>query len=239
MILLNNVCKKYEKFSINKIYLKIENGDFFALLGPNGAGKTTIIRMMTGLTPTTSGEIIINGIKVNRSNKKYLSEIGVMPQHINLEPELTAYENLKLHGMLFNMRNKDIKNKIENLLDFCDLSEKAHVKINELSGGMKRKLLLARAIMHNPKILLLDEPTVGLDVMYRKKVWQMIKELNKNGITILLTTHYLEEAEKLCRNFVLLNNGNLLFSGLKKDILKKYKNKSLEKLYIKINRDLK
>ena len=144
-----------------------------------------------------------------------------------------------VNGLRIRCPGGDDKTPPQYLLDFSDLTEKAHIKINKLSGGMKRKLLLARAIMHDPKILLLDEPTVGLDVMYRKKVWQMIKELNKNGITILLTTHYLEEAEKLCRKFVLLNNGNLLFSGLKKDILKKNKNKSLEDLYIKINRESK
>lgn len=184
--------------SVRKLSLHIKAGEFFGLLGPNGAGKTTTIRMLTALTMPTEGSITVNGCLVHRNDIRFKAQVGLVPQHINLEPELTVVENLRLHAMLYGMAPAQTRMRVEELLAFTDLEEKANAMVNTLSGGMKRKVLIARALMHNPKILLLDEPTVGLDVSIRRKVWDLIKSLNVRGITILLTTHYLEEAESLC-----------------------------------------
>ncbi|SHK68769.1 ABC-2 type transport system ATP-binding protein [Desulforamulus aeronauticus DSM 10349] len=214
MIVLNEVTKKYqETLSVDKLSLHIANGEFFGLLGPNGAGKTTTIRMLTALTIPTAGNITINGQLVSRHNPSYKSQIGLVPQHINLEPELTVAENLYLHGILYGMKRSAIADKITELLEFADLTDKRQTLVNTLSGGMKRKVLIIRALMHSPQLLLLDEPTVGLDVFSRRRVWDLIKSLNTRGITILLTTHYLEEAEHLCSRIGLLKKGRLIMTG--------------------------
>lgn len=214
MIELQDVSKVYDNTtSVDRLNLQIKDGEFFGLLGPNGAGKTTTIRMITALTAATEGVIKVNGNPVNRNNTRFKAEVGLVPQHINLEPELTVSENLRLHGMLYRIPSEMIKQRIEELLEFIDLESKADALINTLSGGMKRKVLIARALMHNPPLLLLDEPTVGLDVFSRRKVWDLIKSLNARGITILLTTHYLEEAENLCNRIGLLKKGKLIMCG--------------------------
>jgi ABC-2 type transport system ATP-binding protein len=214
MIKIENVTKLYKQtVSVHKLNLHIRAGEFFGLLGPNGAGKTTTIRMLTALTMPTEGIIEVNGCRVQRNDTRFKAEIGLVPQHVNLEPELTVAENLRLHAMLYGIPPERARTRIEELLAFADLEEKAGEMVNTLSGGMKRKVLIARALMHEPKILLLDEPTVGLDVFIRRKVWDLIKSLNTRGITILLTTHYLEEAENLCSRIGLLKKGSLIMDG--------------------------
>lgn len=213
MIILDKVVKKYQTNVVNKLSLNITRGDFFGLIGPNGAGKTTTIKMLTALTEATSGSISINGIKVSRNSTNYKAQFGVAPQRINLEPELTVLENLKLHGKLYQMDKKKIENKINELLTFVNMTENKNYLVNKLSEGMKRKIVIIRALMHEPSILFLDEPTVGLDVYSRKKVWNILKQLNQQGITIILTTHYLEEAESLCNKIALLQKGELIMSG--------------------------
>lgn len=214
LIILKNLTKKYgDIIPVNQLNLTIEEGEFFGLLGPNGAGKTTTIRMIMALTPPYSGFIKVNGYKADRNNIAFKGQIGFVPQHNNLEPELTVEENLRLHGKLYGLEPDFINKRIKELLDFAQLEDKRDVIANTLSGGMKRKLLVARALMHNPSILLLDEPTVGLDVFARRKVWDLIKGLHKRGKTIILTTHYLEEAEALCTRIGLLKKGKLLMCG--------------------------
>lgn len=214
MIVLQNVSKVYDKtVSVDRLNLHIKPGEFFGLLGPNGAGKTTTIRMITALTTATEGLIKVNGNRVDRNNTKFKADVGLVPQHINLEPELTVVENLRLHGMLYKIPSSIIDQRIKELLEFIEMQDKAHAPVNTLSGGMKRKVLIARALMHNPPLLLMDEPTVGLDVFSRRKVWDLIKSLNAKGITILLTTHYLEEAESLCTGIGLLKKGKLIMCG--------------------------
>lgn len=214
MIELDKVSKTHgEKIAVTDLSLLINKGEFFGLLGPNGAGKTTIIRMIASLTVPTSGEIRVAGHQIRRSNTAFKAMVGLVPQHINLEPELTVEENLRLHGMLYNMSKEAISSKIEELLSFAELTEEKQALVNTLSGGMKRKVLIVRALMHNPQLLLLDEPTVGLDVFSRRRVWDLIKSLNTRGITILLTTHYLEEAEHLCSRIGLLKKGRLIMTG--------------------------
>lgn len=214
MIVLDRVSKLHgSKVAVDHVSLHIKPGEFFGLLGPNGAGKTTIIRMITALTAPSAGQITLNGHPVSRNNTAYKAQMGLVPQHINLEPELTVEENLRLHGMLYNMRRDEINRRIDELLEFTELKEEKHTPANTLSGGMKRKVLIARALMHNPRLLLLDEPTVGLDVFSRRRVWDLIKSLHARGITILLTTHYLEEAEHLCSRIGLLKKGRLIMTG--------------------------
>jgi len=214
MIKLENVTRVYKQtVSVNRLNLHIRAGEFFGLLGPNGAGKTTTIRMITALTMPTEGSIAVNGCRVHRNDIRFKAEVGLVPQHINLEPELTVAENLRLHAMLYGLTPEQARTKIEELLAFAGLEEKRDAVVNTLSGGMKRKVLIVRALMHNPKILLLDEPTVGLDVFIRRKVWDLLKSLNARGITILLTTHYLEEAENLCSRIGLLKMGRLIMNG--------------------------
>ncbi len=213
MIILDNVSKNYnDKSVVDRLSIRIGQGEFFGLIGPNGAGKTTTIRMLTSLTSITSGSISIDGQQVSRKNTGFMSLIGLVPQSNNLEPELTVRENLKHHGLLYKMKTQDIKDKSRELIEFADLDDKAASFVSTLSGGMKRKLLIIRALMHNPDIILLDEPTVGLDVFARRKVWDLIKNLHAAGKTIILTTHYLDEAEALCDKIALINKGKLVMS---------------------------
>lgn len=211
MLIIKNLTKKYDSLTaVNELNLEINRGEFFGLLGPNGAGKSTTIRMISTLTPMTSGDIIINNRSMDRNLQEVKMKIGVVPQGNNLEVEMTAWENLELHGRLYNMP-KDIRRKrIEELLEFTDLATRANDLVKGYSGGMKRKLMIARALMHNPDLLLLDEPTVGLDATARRKMWDLLKRLKDKGLTVLLTTHYIEEAEVLCDRVGLIDGGRLI-----------------------------
>jgi len=208
---IRNLTKKYGSLTaVNELNLEIPKGEFFGLLGPNGAGKSTTIRMISTLTPSTSGDIIINNKSMDRNLKEVKMKIGVVPQGNNLEVEMTAWENLELHGRLYNMP-KDVRRKrIEELLEFTELTKRADDLVKGFSGGMKRKLMIARALMHNPDLLLLDEPTVGLDANARRKMWDLLKTLKEQGLTVLLTTHYIEEAEVLCDRVGLIDGGRLM-----------------------------
>lgn len=211
MLSIKNLTKKYGSLTaVNDLNLEIPKGEFFGLLGPNGAGKSTTIRMISTLTPSTSGDIIINNKSMDRNLTEVKMKIGVVPQGNNLEVEMTAWENLELHGRLYNMP-KDVRRKrIEELLEFTDLTKRADDLVKGFSGGMKRKLMIARALMHNPDLLLLDEPTVGLDANARRKMWDLLKRLKEQGLTVLLTTHYIEEAEVLCDKVGLIDGGRLM-----------------------------
>lgn len=211
MLSIKNLTKKYGSLTaVNDLNLEIPKGEFFGLLGPNGAGKSTTIRMISTLTPSTSGDIIINNKSMDRNLTEVKMKIGVVPQGNNLEVEMTAWENLELHGRLYNM-SKDARGKrIEELLEFTDLTKRADDLVKGFSGGMKRKLMIARALMHDPDLLLLDEPTVGLDANARRKMWDLLKRLKEQGLTVLLTTHYIEEAEVLCDKVGLIDGGRLI-----------------------------
>lgn len=211
MLIFENLTKKYGDITaVDNLNLDIKRGEFFGLLGPNGAGKTTTIRMLSTLTAPTSGTISVGGKKMDRNLSEVKRKIGVVPQYMNLDGELTVWENLELHGRLYGLPKNIRRGKIEELLKFTDLEDRAEAQARQLSGGMKRKLMIARALMHDPEILLMDEPTVGLDVAIRRKMWDLMKSLNKNGLTVLLTTHYIEEAEMLCERIGLLNGGKLV-----------------------------
>lgn len=211
MITTQNLAKQYRNVeALRGISLNVHEGELFAYLGPNGSGKTTTIKILTGLTRPTSGEAFLNGFHVERDSLKAKTQSGYVPQTINLDNELSVGENLDIHGRLFRMRSKDRKLKIDELLEYVGIRERKHSPVKELSGGMKRRVMVARALLHDPKILFLDEPTVGLDPAIRRKIWALIKKIQQNGTTVFLTTHYIEEAEFLADRVAFLNEGILV-----------------------------
>ncbi|HSQ87971.1 ABC transporter ATP-binding protein [Romboutsia sp.] len=222
MIVIDNLTKKYKNITaVDNLNLEIKKGEFFGLLGPNGAGKTTLIKMLSTLTKPTSGTIMIDDIYMDRNKTKVKSKIGVVSQHINLEWELSAIQNLQLHGKLFGMQKDYMQKRIDELLKYIDLYDRKDEKVKNFSGGMKRKLMIARALLHEPEVLLLDEPTVGLDASVRRKLWDLMKGLNKDGMTVILTTHYIEEAEVLCNRVGFFNNGKLVALDTPKKLIEK------------------
>ena len=211
MIYINGLIKKFgDRLAVNNLSLEIKQGETFGLLGPNGAGKTTTIRTLTMLTRPTAGSITINGWQLPQDELAVKSVIGVVPQHLNLDIDLTAKENLDLHGRLHHMSRAVRAQRISELLDYVELTERGNDMVNTFSGGMKRRLMIARALLHNPQVLFLDEPTVGLDPQVRRRLWDLIRRMNADGLTVLLTTHYIEEAENLCQRVAIMEKGRLI-----------------------------
>jgi ABC-2 type transport system ATP-binding protein len=209
MIAISNLTKYYGNLpALEDLTLEIGAGEVFGLLGPNGAGKTTTIKILTALAFPSRGTARISGFDVVRERPQLKPIIAVCPQEINLDRELTAFENLWFYGRLF--RIPEISRRIMDLLEWAQLEKRAHDRVKGFSGGMQRRLLIARALMSRPQVLFLDEPTVGLDPQIRRQLWDMIRQLQAEGITILLTTHYIEEAESLCQRVGILNKGRLI-----------------------------
>ncbi len=217
MIKIKELTKHFGQIkAVDTLNLHIKQGEVFGLLGPNGAGKTTTVQMLNTLTIPTSGTAEICELDVVKESTKVKWLIGVSPQEMNLDQELTAYENLRLHGLLYKM--KEIGQRIDELLSWSDLADRAHSLLKTFSGGMRRRLLVARSIMHRPKVLFLDEPTVGLDPQVRRQIWDLIRDLKRQGVTILLTTHYIEEAELLCHRVGILSHGKLIALGTPEEL---------------------
>ena len=211
MIKIDKLTKIYGSLEALKgVSLHIPKGELFAYLGPNGAGKTTTIRMLTGLTRPSSGTALLNGYDIRKDVRLAKQQYGLVPQAVNLDQELTVSENLKIHGRLYGMTRKAIHKRIFEILSYVELYDFKDALVKTLSGGMKRRLLIARALMHEPAILFLDEPTVGLDATIRRKVWALIKKIQQNGTTIFLTTHYIEEAEFLAHRVAFLDKGSIV-----------------------------
>ncbi len=211
MIEISGLNKEYSgKKVVDGLDLQVEKGELFGFLGPNGAGKTTTIRVLTTLTKPTSGKVLINGIDVARDPSKVKSEFGIVQQHLSLNRDLTIAENLELHARLHHLSGADRKRRISELLDYVELTDHANYLIDDVSGGMKRRAMIARALIHRPKLLFLDEPTVGLDAQTRRRVWDLIRRMNSDGTTVFLTTHYIEEAEALCERAGILHHGRLI-----------------------------
>ena len=211
MIQIKGLIKKYEKrLVIDNLDLEIYGGEIFGLLGPNGAGKTTLIKILTMLTSATEGKIKINNWEIPEDEKNIKSILGIVPQHFNLDLDLTARENLILHGRMHHLKKAERNKRIDELLAYVELSDRCNDKIQTFSGGMKRRLMIARALLHGPKILFLDEPTVGLDPQVRRKLWDLIRYMKNDNITVVLTTHYIEEAENLCSRVAIIDKGNLI-----------------------------
>ena len=206
----NAAKQKTWKTAVAGISLSVRHGEVFGLLGPNGAGKTTIIRMLTMQTQPTRGTIRIGGHDLSRDSRTVKERIGVVPQHVNFDQELTVWENMELHARLHHMGATERTERIEDLLREMELAEVRNDNVRRLSGGMKRRLLIARALIHHPQVLFLDEPTVALDPQIRRHIWDLVREIAKSGVTVLLTTHYIEEAEALCDRVSIINKGELI-----------------------------
>lgn len=196
--------------AVKNLNLEVARGELFAFLGTNGAGKTTTLRMLSGLCRPTSGEIVIEGKKIGEDRRNQMLKIGLVSQHFNIDPDLTGYENLKIHAYLYGIRGREMRAKCEELLEFAGLSSKRNVIARRYSGGMKRKLQIVRVLLHEPEILLLDEPTTGLDPAGREKIWDLIKGLNSEGKTVFFSTHYMEEAEHYARRVGVIDRGELI-----------------------------
>ena len=217
MIEIKNLSKKFIDFTaVNNIDLVIESGEFIGILGPNGAGKTTVIKILTGLLKPTTGNVYINGWLMNRNNKEIKGIMGIVPQYSNLDKELTVYENLIFAAKLFRLGN--YRNKIDELLDFVELTDFKDRMTANLSGGMARRLTIAKALINDPDIIILDEPTVGIDLNGRRKIWDILKYLKTKNKTVLLTTHYIEEAEYLCSRVCLIDKGVIIQDSTPKDL---------------------
>ncbi|MDR3088749.1 MAG: ATP-binding cassette domain-containing protein [Desulfobulbaceae bacterium] len=211
MIRIENLTKKFGKTqALAGIDLHVGQGELFAYLGPNGAGKTTTIRILTGLTRIGSGLALLGGHDIAREATAAKRQCGLAPQQINLDNELTVAENLDIHGRLFSMSRAERRRRIDELLAYIELSDRPRSLVKHLSGGLKRRLLIARALMHEPKILFLDEPTVGLDPAIRRRIWALIKKVRRDGATIFLTTHYIEEAEFLADRVAFIDRGRIV-----------------------------
>jgi ABC-2 type transport system ATP-binding protein len=220
MIVYEKACKKYGNIrAVKDFSLEIKRGEFFALLGPNGAGKTTLLRMTTTHSAPDSGIIRIDGERVDRDLTRAKRRMGVVPQYSNLESELSALQNLEYHGRLYGLPPRLRRQRSGELLEFAALTERKNDKARTFSGGMQRKLMIVKALMHKPEILLLDEPTVGLDADWRGRIWDLLRGLQKQGLTILLTTHYLEEARTLCSRVGFMDNGELKRTGSPAEII--------------------
>ena len=216
-------------YALDNVSLNVKAGTIFGLLGPNGAGKSTLINIISGIVFKSSGYVSVWGMDIEKERKQSKLAIGIVPQELNIDAFFTPNELLDLHSGMFNVPKAFRKTK--ELLQLMDLSDKAKAYSRELSGGMRRRLLVAKAMVHSPPILILDEPTAGVDVELRKKLWNHFKELNELGVTIILTTHYLEEAEYLCDYIAIINKGKIIANENKKSLLTKFNEKIV---YIKL-----
>lgn len=210
MIELKNLTKKFGDFTaVDHLNMKIETGEFFGLLGPNGAGKTTTISMLSTVLLPTEGEIYINGQLLTRKNSGQKRKLSVITQEYSMRQDMTIAEVMEYQGRLYNLPKKERREKSEKLLEFADLLRFRHRTVRHLSGGMKRKLMICRGLLTDPEIMLLDEPTAGMDALSRRQMWALLRQINDRDLTIVLTTHYMEEAENLCDRIALINKGKL------------------------------
>ncbi len=208
--------------AVDHVTLRVEPGEFCGLLGPNGAGKTTLLRMVIGNTPPTAGKLEVLGYPVPTGARPMRHRVGVVPQEDNLDPDFTVVENLRLYASYFRIGGPELEQRINHLLEFAALTIKAKVGIGALSGGMRRRLSLIRALVNDPALLILDEPTTGLDPQARQMIWQRLRLLKNQGKTLLLTTHYMEEAQRLCDRVIIMDYGRILDSGTPLNLIRKY-----------------
>jgi lipooligosaccharide transport system ATP-binding protein len=211
IVIAQNLIKDYNGLrAVNNVNFVIRQGECFGFLGPNGAGKTTVMRTISCFMPPTAGTVTVFGMDVTVSPSDIKSRLGIMPQEENLDPDLNVAENLVVYARYFDIKKKDILRSIHKLLEFVELQDKANAKIDQLSGGMKHRLLLARSLVNSPEILILDEPTTGLDPHSRRAVWDKLNRLKFQNTTLLLTTHYMEEAERLCDRVAIMDSGTIV-----------------------------
>jgi linearmycin/streptolysin S transport system ATP-binding protein len=220
MISVKNLVKKFPSVTaLDDISLEIKDKEFFGLLGPNGAGKSTFMNLLAGYMDSDSGDILIDGEKISINNLEIKKKIGLVPQSLALYNELTAQENLEIFGSLFGINKKELKSAVAEKLNMVGLFERKKDKVETFSGGMKRRLNLAASILHEPKIILCDEPTVGIDPQSRNAIFEYLEKLNSDGKTIIYTTHYMEEAERLCTNIAIIDSGRIIALGSMQELL--------------------
>ncbi len=199
----------------------IQQGQCFGFLGPNGAGKTTTLRMLEGISPLSGGELRVFGCPMPKSGRQVRQRLGIVPQMDNLDPDFTVIENLRMYGLYFGVDKSTLESRVAELLDYMQLTDRANDKPEDLSGGMKRRLTIARALVNDPDMIILDEPTTGLDPQVRHLIWDRLRLLLRKGKTILLTTHYMDEAERLCDNLIIIDNGCILEQGSPQAIIQR------------------
>ena len=229
-----NKKKKENVLALIDVSIQIPKGSLFGLLGLNGAGKSTIINILAGLCLKDSGTVKINNYNIETKRKQASCQIGIVPQELNFDPFFTPKEILEVQAGLYGIKKKDRETK--RILEDLDLYSKANSYTRSLSGGMKRRLMIAKALVHDPSILVLDEPTAGVDVTLRRQLWKYIKRLKTKGKTVLLTTHYIEEAERLCDRICFVVEGKIVLSETKKKIMKEFKQKKLEDIFIQFTK---
>lgn len=228
MIVARDLTKVYGDFkAVDGINFTVMRGESFGLLGPNGAGKSTTMKMIASTSQRTSGELLILGKDPNQYGPEIRAHLGVVPQQDNLDRELKVWENLMVYGRYFGLNRKWLKGKIEELLEFAQLVEKRDNKTEELSGGMKRRLTIARGLVNEPEILMLDEPTTGLDPQARHILWDRLFRLKEQGVTLVITTHYMDEAEQLCDRLMVMDKGKIMAEGSPAELIKKYSSKEV------------
>jgi ABC-2 type transport system ATP-binding protein len=214
VIVTEKLTKRYgDVRAVEALNLKVYSGEIFGFLGPNGAGKTTTIRVLTTLTKPTSGRAWVSGFDVVKEFDKVKEVIGVVQQHVSLDRDLTVRENMEFRARLHHLGSSERKRRIDELLDYVGLTEQANRIVKTLSGGMQKRAMIVSSLMHQPKVLFLDEPTVGLDAQTRRRLWDLIRRLHLDGTTIFLTTHYIEEAEALCQRVGIIHQGHLIDLG--------------------------
>jgi len=228
LIEVNNLTKKFGDFTaVNGISFSVKQGESFGLLGPNGAGKSSTMRIIAATSQRTSGDVKILGKDPEVNGPQIRAHLGVVPQQDNLDEELTCAENLYIYGRYFGLPKKMVIAKIDELLEFAQLIDKKDTKVNALSGGMKRRLTIARALVSDPDILMLDEPTTGLDPQARHILWDRLFRLKEKGVTLLITTHHMDEAEQLCDRLIVMDKGQIMAEGAPAELIKQYSSKEV------------
>lgn len=235
IISVSGLTRKFNDFvAVNDISFTVKKGEIVAFLGPNGAGKTTTIKMLTTLLSPTNGRIELDGHDVVGQQSLARRAFGIVFQDPSLDDELTAYENLEFHGVLYNVPQNIRSPRIEELMKFVELWDRKNTLVKTFSGGMKRRLEIARGLLHHPKIFFLDEPTIGLDPQTRNHMWEYVKNLNKKEqITVFFTTHYIEEAQKVAQRIIVIDHGKIVAVGTPDELMKKTKTNTLEEAFLK------
>ncbi len=235
IIQASNLVKKYgDLVAVNGISFQVRRGECFGFLGPNGAGKTTTMRMIYGFSPLTSGSLNVFDLPVDQKMREIKRRIGIAPQEFSLDPDLTVVQNLMMYARYFDIPKKVARQSAEDLLNFFQLKEKRKEKIDRLSGGMKRRLLIARSLINRPELLVLDEPTTGLDPQSRHIMWERFRSLRDQGVTTVLTSHYMEEASELCDRIVVIDFGRIIEEGRPEDLVRKHGVKNLEEMFLRL-----
>ncbi len=228
VIVASQLTKRYQDFvAVDGVSFEVAPGESFGLLGPNGAGKSTTMRLVGAVSTRTSGDLSVLGLDPNRHGPEVRSQLGVVPQENNLDLELRVRENLLVYGRYFGLPRAHVARRADELLAFAQLEDKATAKLDALSGGMKRRLTIARALINDPRILLLDEPTTGLDPQARHILWDRLFRLKEQGTTLLLTTHYMDEAEQLCDRLVVVDHGVIMAEGSPADLIRRYSSREV------------